>query len=370
MTSISEGVLPWHSKSLTAVSQTPEGKSKAGHDTALKEVKDDADESFKPFGDDGFSFFDLIDVVNPLHHIPVIGPMYREFSGDTIDPLPRITGSTLFFGPLGAGLSVADVVLEEATGKDAGAHMLAMLRGGDGTTQTAENAFSQSANKTTAQLGATGTDADDPVAAWARAELAFRDKLAADRGLPSRHASMTAPSAAGTDSADADPVTTWAQAEAAYQRSLSQPEQVAALPAAPPKMAQPRQAAVEPASVSPSRSASSDVAEARRLLKSLGVRETPAALAALTTDRPSVTDRAPSEINLAQQHAAAAYRATGSVKPKMAFAQSTANKSPAGVGAPAAAGGWFSEAMLGALNKHDRQALSSGSLRRSAVAVN
>ena len=86
------------------------------------------DKGFHPFGQDGISFLDLIDVVNPLHHIPVIGPIYRNITGDVIDVLPRITGSTLFFGPIGAGLAAADVVLEESTGRDTGEHILAMLR--------------------------------------------------------------------------------------------------------------------------------------------------------------------------------------------------------------------------------------------------
>ncbi|MEK9726425.1 MAG: hypothetical protein VW405_23485, partial [Rhodospirillaceae bacterium] len=117
MVNANPAALPWHDRSVTA---TPA-------QTAFEKPAATAP-GFHPFGEDGFSFLDLIDVVNPLQHIPIIGPMYREMTGDEIGSLPRITGSTLFFGPVGAAVAAADVVLEKTTGRDAGAHVLAMLR--------------------------------------------------------------------------------------------------------------------------------------------------------------------------------------------------------------------------------------------------
>ena len=40
----------------------------------------------KPRETGGLSFGDLLDVINPLHHIPVIGAIYRKLSGDDIAP--------------------------------------------------------------------------------------------------------------------------------------------------------------------------------------------------------------------------------------------------------------------------------------------
>ena len=34
--------------------------------------------------EDGFGFADLIDIINPLHHIPVVNVIYRNLSGDAI----------------------------------------------------------------------------------------------------------------------------------------------------------------------------------------------------------------------------------------------------------------------------------------------
>ena len=71
---------------------------------------------FQPFGSDGFTFGDLIDIINPLQHIPVLGTIYRKLSGDTIDPAARIAGGTLFGGPIGAALAVAETAFSELSG--------------------------------------------------------------------------------------------------------------------------------------------------------------------------------------------------------------------------------------------------------------
>lgn len=69
---------------------------------------------FKPFGDDGLTFADVIDIVNPLQHIPIVSTFYRKLTGDTIDPAIRIAGGALFGGPLGALASTMAVAVNEA----------------------------------------------------------------------------------------------------------------------------------------------------------------------------------------------------------------------------------------------------------------
>ncbi len=63
------------------------------------------------FGDDGLTFGDVLDVINPLHHIPLLGNIYRKVSGDSIAPAARIGGGALFGGPLGAAVAAATVVV-------------------------------------------------------------------------------------------------------------------------------------------------------------------------------------------------------------------------------------------------------------------
>ena len=60
--------------------------------------------------DDGFSFDDFLDVINPLQHLPVVGMLYRAVTGDEINAPAKIAGDTLFggiYGFLGALGAVA-----------------------------------------------------------------------------------------------------------------------------------------------------------------------------------------------------------------------------------------------------------------------
>ena len=86
-----------------------------------------ADASFTLFGDDGFSFFDLIDIINPLQHIPIVSSIYRHLTGEELDAAPRVLGGALFGGAIGAVAELVNVVVDEATGKDVGDHALAFF---------------------------------------------------------------------------------------------------------------------------------------------------------------------------------------------------------------------------------------------------
>ncbi len=64
-----------------------------------------------------FSFADLLDVINPLHHIPLVSSIYRKLTGDEISPHARIIGATLYGGPLGLVVATQVVMVEQASGK-------------------------------------------------------------------------------------------------------------------------------------------------------------------------------------------------------------------------------------------------------------
>jgi hypothetical protein len=86
---------------------------------------------FEPFGKDGFSFLDFLDIINPLQHIPLVATLYRNITGDEIDPGSRLVGSALYGGPIGAVTSLINVMVEFDTGKDIGEHALEMARDGN-----------------------------------------------------------------------------------------------------------------------------------------------------------------------------------------------------------------------------------------------
>ena len=75
----------------------------------------------------GFSFGDLLSVINPLQHIPIVGSIYRAITGDTIHPVSRILGGALFGGPIGLVSSIASAIYEQVTGSDIGAQAIAFL---------------------------------------------------------------------------------------------------------------------------------------------------------------------------------------------------------------------------------------------------
>jgi hypothetical protein len=80
------------------------------------------------WGDDGFSFGDILDLINPFQHIPIIGTIYRAITGDQISTGSSILGGGLFGGIIGAGIAVVNAVIEEVTGGGGiGGHIMAMF---------------------------------------------------------------------------------------------------------------------------------------------------------------------------------------------------------------------------------------------------
>ncbi|MSO55054.1 MAG: hypothetical protein EXQ90_08065 [Rhodospirillales bacterium] len=86
-------------------------------------------EQFQPFGKDGLSFGDVLDVINPLQHIPIVSAFYRRITGDEIAMAPRIIGDGLFGGFIGFVASLANIVVEQTTGKDVGEHVATLMLG-------------------------------------------------------------------------------------------------------------------------------------------------------------------------------------------------------------------------------------------------
>ncbi len=90
-----------------------------------------SDSSQNPAAPEEFGFGDLLDMVNPLQHIPVVGHLYRSLTGDQIRPIGEIIGGAVFGGPLGAASGLVNAVIEEETGKDLSGNALAFVLEGD-----------------------------------------------------------------------------------------------------------------------------------------------------------------------------------------------------------------------------------------------
>lgn len=141
------------------------------------------DDGFHIFGSDGFTFLDFLDIINPLHHIPIVGTLYRHFTGDEIDPGSRVFGGTLFFGPLGTVASIGDVLIRDATGKDLGQHVMAMFDERAPRPSEVADAGRMVVADANAKAGYTivanaqQSEALDPVTHWAVEEVAFRQAM-------------------------------------------------------------------------------------------------------------------------------------------------------------------------------------------------
>jgi hypothetical protein len=89
-----------------------------------------------PEGSDELTFSDVLSVLNPLQHIPVVSSVYRWITGDTIKPAARVVGGALFGGPIGLASAAFNAIVEQVKGADFGAQALAMLGGGEAKDDT------------------------------------------------------------------------------------------------------------------------------------------------------------------------------------------------------------------------------------------
>jgi hypothetical protein len=87
-----------------------------------------------------FSFHNLLDIINPLEHLPIIGTLYRAITGTHIGIPEKIAGDALYGGLWGAVSGVADAAFEAVTGKDFGSTVLALFTGHHPDTAVASNA--------------------------------------------------------------------------------------------------------------------------------------------------------------------------------------------------------------------------------------
>lgn len=97
----------------------------------------------------GGLFETLVDTVNPLQHIPGVGSVYREVTGDTANPIASMAGGFLFGGPVGLAAGAASSFLEMLTGKSLMGNAMALFSGADadeGNSSTSAQSVAANAN--------------------------------------------------------------------------------------------------------------------------------------------------------------------------------------------------------------------------------
>jgi hypothetical protein len=130
---------------------------------------------------------DVMEILNPLQHIPIVSTIYRQMTGDKIGPMERIAGDTLYGGVIGLASSVAEVAFEKLTGKDFGDTALAMLGVGQdkptavaANTTAAQPALSRVADAAPAQLIPISAKTSSSSPSQAEATSAFENSALMD----------------------------------------------------------------------------------------------------------------------------------------------------------------------------------------------
>lgn len=97
-----------------AFSFSPENNAEVGTMAAAQE---------KP----GLSFFDFLDLINPLQHIPGVATVYRNLTGDTIRPEVQVMGAALIGGPIGLLAAASKAVIEQINGESLDKTVMALF---------------------------------------------------------------------------------------------------------------------------------------------------------------------------------------------------------------------------------------------------
>jgi hypothetical protein len=81
--------------------------------------------------DDGFGFDDVLDMINPLQHLPVIGTAYRAITGDEMETPARLAGGALFGGLFGFLGALGSAAYEEIVGESVDETLLSFFDAGN-----------------------------------------------------------------------------------------------------------------------------------------------------------------------------------------------------------------------------------------------
>jgi hypothetical protein len=99
----------------------------------------ESETSIKWWSKASFSFKDILDMINPLQHLPIISTLYRAWSGEGIGAVARVVGGAIYGRAGGIGSlvsSLVNAVIGAFTGKDVGERVYAALFGGSGAAET------------------------------------------------------------------------------------------------------------------------------------------------------------------------------------------------------------------------------------------
>jgi hypothetical protein len=124
---------------------------------------------------ESLGFEDLLDVINPLQHLPFVGTIYRRLTGDEISGPARVAGGFLFGGPIGMVAGMASAAAVEATGADLGETLVGMLLGDESSPPAETEAANEGPNPARKTGEEPGEDPEQVSASASPASIPFAE---------------------------------------------------------------------------------------------------------------------------------------------------------------------------------------------------
>ncbi|MDP2717074.1 hypothetical protein [Rheinheimera sp.] len=110
-------------------------------------------------------FGDVLDIVNPLQHIPVVSQYYRDWTGDDMGYISQVAGGAFWGGSLGVAASFVNLGLTSVMGQSPTQYMQQFFAGDEAATAGSNSsAVSNSPVSTSSSVaGTTSTTARSPI---------------------------------------------------------------------------------------------------------------------------------------------------------------------------------------------------------------
>jgi hypothetical protein len=94
-----------------------------------------ATDSATAFSEGGVpGFGDILDIVNPLQHIPVVSQYYRDWTGDDMGYISQVAGGAFWGGSLGVAASFVNLGLTSVMGQSPAQYMQQFFAGDEAAT--------------------------------------------------------------------------------------------------------------------------------------------------------------------------------------------------------------------------------------------
>lgn len=96
-------------------------------------------------------FADVLDIINPLQHIPLVSQYYRDWTGDDMGYISQVAGGAFWGGGVGVATSFVNLGLTSVMGKSPSQYVQ-QLFASDDVTDTSAASTATTAAKTTATV--------------------------------------------------------------------------------------------------------------------------------------------------------------------------------------------------------------------------